>query len=234
MTESQTQTFTLGLPFRARSRLMALLIVVSALSVGAFLSWHFSRFATTTLSPPKLAQRADRTNTSRWLYGHPEARFSVLEYADLECPYCRAYFPVLRQWIDLHPQVNWEWHYLPLSVHDPAATREARLAECAGEVGGTRAFWRSLAWIYEHTDGDGSGLPAGVELPGTNQELRACMASTRPDAVVRSHVQAAAAEKIEVTPTLRLEDHRSGKTLTLHGPVEGDSLLSAFDLLASE
>jgi protein-disulfide isomerase len=70
-----------------------------------------------------------------WIYGKPDARFTVVEYADLECPYCRAYFPVLKHWIDANPDVNWQWHHLPLSIHEPAATSEARLAECVGETG---------------------------------------------------------------------------------------------------
>ena len=237
MTESKTQAVLSRHLFGAGSRstvLLVAIVAVFALTVGTFLSWRFSRHATPHLNPTKLTQKAVPSNTPRWLYGRGDARFTLLEYADLECPYCRAYFPVLRQWIDQHPQVNWEWRYLPLSVHDPAATREARLAECAGEVGGNGAFWSAVAWIYEHTDGDGSGIPAGTELPGTNRELRACLASARPDAVVHSHVQAAAAEEIDATPTLRLVDHRTGKTLTLHGPVEGDSLLSAIDLLVAQ
>jgi hypothetical protein len=36
---------------------------------------------------------------------------------------------------------------------------------------------------------------------------------------------------IAATPTLRLVDHRRNKTLVLHGPLEGDALLSAIDLL---
>jgi protein-disulfide isomerase len=38
-----------------------------------------------------------------WRYGRADARFTVVEYADLECPFCRAYFAVLKRWIDAHP-----------------------------------------------------------------------------------------------------------------------------------
>ena len=38
---------------------------------------------------------------------------------------------------------------------------------------------------------------------------------------------------IAATPALQLRDRESGKTLLLHGPVEGDALLSAIDLLAA-
>ncbi len=221
--------------FKGRWRATVLLIIASASAIGMLLSLQTFRVKTPHPDVPSgLSTRPDSKTNPRWLYGRTDARFTVLEYADLECPYCRAYFPVLRQWIDTHPQVNWEWRHLPLTVHDPAATREARLAECAGEVGGNRAFWTAVEWIYSHTGGEGSGLPAGEELPGTNRELRACLASTRPDSVVRAHVDDAAAQEIDSTPTLRLLDHQSGQTLTLHGPVEGDSLLSAIDLLAAQ
>src|SRR3546814_12901129 len=81
---------------------------------------------------------SDVCSSDLWLYGRADARFTVVGYADLECPYCRAYFPALKRWIDAHPEVNWQWHHLPLSMHEPAATAEARLAACAGETGGDR------------------------------------------------------------------------------------------------
>jgi hypothetical protein len=76
-----------------------------------------------------------------WIYGAPDARFTIIEYADLECPYCRAYYPQLRIWIDAHHDVNWQWHHFPLTAHEPAARIEAKLVECIGRADGQRAFW---------------------------------------------------------------------------------------------
>jgi protein-disulfide isomerase len=168
-----------------------------------------------------------------WRYGRDDARFTVVEYADLECPFCRAYFAVLKQWIDVHPEVNWQWHHLPLTTHEPAATANARLVECVGEAGGPAAFWRAVEWVYAHTRGDGQGLPEGLGYPGITPAAQQCLDSDRPDALIRAQSASAAQEGIKVTPTLRLQDRRSGKTLLLHGPVEGDALLSAIDLLAA-
>src|SRR5690606_1556557 len=72
------------------------------------------------------------------------ARFTLIEYPDLERPYCQAYFPILMRWIDANPDVNWQWHHLPLAMHDPVATHQARLVECAGETGGHAAFWDAV------------------------------------------------------------------------------------------
>jgi len=168
-----------------------------------------------------------------WRYGRLDARFTLVEYADLECPYCQAYFPELKRWIDANPDVNWQWHHLPLLMHEPAATHGARLAECAGESGGRAAFWSTVSWIYQHTLGNGSGLPPGIEIPGMTPALHECLASTRPDAAVRTQVEEAAQAGIAATPTLRVIDNQTGKSLLLPGSVEGDILLSALDLLAS-
>lgn len=168
-----------------------------------------------------------------WRYGRIDARFTLIEYADLECPYCQAYFPALKRWIDANPDVNWQWHHLPLPMHEPAATQSARLAECAGETGGREAFWNTVAWIYQHTHGGGQGLPPGIQPPGATPELRECLTSARPDAVIRAQAEEAVLAGITATPMLHVIDNRTGRTLLLPGAVEGDALLSAIDLLAA-
>jgi len=175
----------------------------------------------------------DATAGPPWRYGRADARFTVVEYADLECPFCRAYCAVLKQWIDAHPEVNWQWHHLPLTTHEPAATANARLVECVGEAGGAAAFWQAVEWVYTHTRGDGQGLPEGLGYPGITPAAQQCLDSDRPDTLIRAQSASAAQEGVKVTPTLRLQDRQSGKTLLLHGPVEGDALLSAIDLLAA-
>ncbi|PMR75278.1 disulfide bond formation protein DsbA [Billgrantia endophytica] len=173
----------------------------------------------------------DHSPRPPWRYGNAEARFTVIAYADLECPHCQTYTPMLMGWIDQHPGVDLQWHHLPLAMHEPAATQHARLAECVGETEGHAGFWRAVVWLYRHTRGDGQGLPSGVEYPGMDDALRACLDSSRPDAIIHTQRDAAQRDGITATPTLRLVDQQTDHTLTLLGPVEGDALLSALDLL---
>lgn len=207
---------------RSRRYFSLMAAVVAIILAVGLATWIRARSAhhTSSAGPP-------------WVYGRPDARFTVIEYADLECPYCRAYFPVLRRWVDSTPDVNWRWHHLPLSVHEPAAIEGARLAECAGEVGGNAAFWRSVDWIYQHTRGEGQGLPPDARLPEESRAIRACLDRHGPDARIRAEAEAAVHDEIAATPTLRLIDHRTGKSLILSGPVEADALASAADFLAS-
>ncbi|MBB0025230.1 MULTISPECIES: thioredoxin domain-containing protein [Burkholderiaceae] len=231
----------LNLPDRGTLRRFAKPVTIAATCV--LLLWLAWRLAAPTTSDTSGAavQTTDSvaaptgvaTSGPPWRYGRADARYTVVEYADLECPFCRAYFAVLKHWIDTHGEVNWQWHHLPLSVHEPAASADARLVECVGETNGAAAFWKAVAWVYENTRGDGQGLPEALRYPGLTAGAQRCLTSERPDAAIRAQMAAAAKDGIQVTPTLRLLDHKTGKTLVLHGPVEGDALLSAIDLLAA-
>lgn len=169
-----------------------------------------------------------------WLLGNPDGRFTLTLYADLECPFCKAYLPVLKRWVDNHADVSLQWHHLPLAAHEPAASAEARLAECAAESGGQAAFWQAIGWIYAHTRSDGQGLPEDLRYPGLTPAIEQCLASERPDAVIRAQAVESAASGVTATPSVRLRDRETGKAVLLVGPIEGDALLSAMDMLATD
>lgn len=209
---------------------LAFVSITSALA--GLLAWSFTHLERNPVHSHPNATSTPAHSGPPWIYGAQDARFTLVEYADLECPYCQAYFPILRAWIDTHPEVNWQWHHLPLSIHEPATTRDALIAECAGEIGGQSEFWGAVAWIYQHTRGDGQGLPTDAQYPHPSAALEACLDGIHPDTLIRAQAEEAAHDGIAVTPSLRLVDHQTGKTLTLHGPVEGDALLSAIDLLS--
>lgn len=223
-------------PFGPRV-LAGLAVVVLLGTTGWWAAHHTTTREAASSTTPLSAASTDTQSPAPagppWVYGRADARFTVVEFADLECPYCRAYFPVLKGWIDAHPEVNWQWRHLPLTMHDPAATAEALIAECAGEIGGHDAFWKAVAWIYTHTRGDGQGLPPDVPYPDLTPDVQRCLGSDRPDSAIRDQAAEAAKLGIKATPTLQVRDRQSGKTILLPGPVEGDALLSAIDWIAS-
>ncbi|HIE4187754.1 TPA: DsbA family protein [Stenotrophomonas maltophilia] len=208
-------------------------MVASILVVG-LLGWLLYR--TPGAPAPRTGPEAAQAHPAGppWRRGPADARFTLTLYADLECPFCKAYYPTLMAWIDAHPETSLRWHHLPLAMHDPEASRLARMAECAGEAQGHEAFFGAIAWLYQNTRGDGQGLPADLTWPGLTTAIQACLDSDRPAAIVRAQADEALRSGITATPTVRLEDSLTGRSLLLHGPVEGDALLSALDLVASE
>ncbi|MGQ5243025.1 DsbA family protein [Xanthomonas arboricola] len=169
-----------------------------------------------------------------WQLGNPEGRFTMTLYGDLECPFCRSYFPLLKRWVGVNADVALQWQHMPLAAHEPAASAEARLAECAAEVGGHAAFWQTIEWVYAHTRSDGQGLPVGLRYPDLTPAIEQCLASERPDLAIRAQAAEATKSGVTATPSVRLHDRQTGQTILLQGPIEGDALLSAMDILSDD
>ncbi|MBV6265981.1 thioredoxin domain-containing protein [Pseudomonas aeruginosa] len=235
MSSKQTTLPSRSKAIRKRAgRLPRLSWVVAGIFVAGLLGWLLYR--TPGAPTPRTGAEVAQAHPAGppWRHGPADARFTLTLYADLECPFCKAYYPTLMAWIDAHPEASLQWHHLPLAMHDPEASRLARVAECAGEAQGHEAFFGAIAWLYQNTRGDGQGLPTDQAWPGLTTARRACLDSDRPAAIVRAQADEAVRSGINATPTVRLDDGLTGKSLLLHGPIEGDALLSALDLVASE
>jgi len=235
MSSKQTTLPSRSKAIRKRAgRLPRLSWVVAGILVAGLLGWLLYR--TPGAPTPRTGAEVAQAHPAGppWRHGPADARFTLTLYADLECPFCKAYYPTLMAWIDAHPEASLQWHHLPLAMHDPEASRLARVAECAGEAQGHEAFFGAIAWLYQNTRGDGQGLPTDQAWPGLTTARRACLDSDRPAAIVRAQADEAVRSGINATPTVRLDDGLTGKSLLLHGPIEGDALLSALDLVASE
>lgn len=165
-----------------------------------------------------------------WIYGHADARFSIIEYADLQCPYCAQHFTMLRNWIKEHPEVNWQWRHLPLVIHEPAATQAARWIECVGATRGNEAFWEAISQHYTRLSA-GLATETFTTQSSSTPAMNACLTSAHPDLVIQAHSEEAARHNVTATPTLLVKDQHTRKTLLLRGPADGDVLLSAIDAL---
>lgn len=162
------------------------------------------------------------------IYGNPAARFMLIEYADLECPYCASSFEGIRRWIDAHAEVSWHWRHLPLAMHEPLATEAARRVQCIGELQGNEAFWQAIAQHYQRLRRSVAAAKRSGEAPKGLQE---CLHSRRVDAAIRADADEAARLHIVATPTFLLQDQRTGRQITLQGPPDESLLLSAVDAL---
>lgn len=173
-------------------------------------------------------------HTGPWLFGPPDARWSVTEFADLECPYCKTYTPELKAWVRQQKEVNLQWHHLPLDFHGAATVHEARLVECVGKLGGAPAFWQAIDQVFERTRSNGLGFNGQLDVNGINhQNLVACTANDKQVALhISQQTEEAVKAGITATPTLLIRDNTTGKSIKLEGPADGVLLLSAIDWLA--
>ncbi|AAY96289.1 disulfide bond formation protein DsbA [Pseudomonas protegens] len=188
------------------------------------------------LSKSKPPGGLSKGQESSWLYGKSDARWTITEYADLECPYCRTYTPQLMQWIDGQTDVNLVWHHFPLQMHGAATLKEARLVQCAGKLGGGKAFWNAIDQVLKHTRGDGQGLVTSIALSGIDAVVLDRCATLDADVAlhVDQQLQLAQQAGVTATPTIKITDTQTRHSVRLEGPVDEVSILSAMDRLAFE
>lgn len=180
-----------------------------------------------------LPLRSTANDGQPWIYGNPDARFTLALYADLECPHCQAYLPQLQRWIVTNDHVNLAWRHLPLPEHEPAASRGARLAECVGRPEGNEGVWGAVVGVFLHIRGKGRGLAVGNDYPDTSPSLQRCLAGEQAAQAVGARKTQALQNGFTAIPTLRLIDNHTRHTLILEGPIEPEALLSAVELLSA-
>ncbi len=81
-------------------------------------------------------------------YGNKDAQVVIVEYADLECPYCAVVHPTIQQILkEYDGKVAWVFRHFPLNIH-PNAHIKAVAAECAYAQGGDEAFFKYVDATY--------------------------------------------------------------------------------------
>lgn len=172
--------------------------------------------------------------TGPWVYGSPDARWTVTEFADLECPYCKTYTPALKSWIVRQKDINLQWHHLPLDFHGPVAVHEAQLVECAGKLGGTQSFWQAIDQTFARTRSNGQGISGRLDVNGiSNQDLEDCATSNTGIAqYISRQAEDAIKAGITATPTILIKDNTTGRSIKIEGPADSVLILSAIDHLA--
>ena len=87
---------------------------------------------------PRLVQGASRLDTT-------SAPIRLIEFADFQCPYCRADHAEVARFVSRHPNVGVGYLHLPLPMH-PAAEPAALAAICAARQGD---FRRLQGYLFE-------------------------------------------------------------------------------------
>jgi protein-disulfide isomerase len=85
----------------------------------------------------------DRDHTQ----GPADAPVTLVEYGDLECPYCRQAYPIVKEVQGrMGPRLRFVFRHFPLKQSHPHAQHAAEVAEAAGAQ---RAFWQMHDRLFE-------------------------------------------------------------------------------------
>ncbi len=160
---------------------------------------------------------------SDYIRGEQKAEFSLIEYSDFECPFCKRFHKTAMQFIEQNPEVNWVYRHFPLNFHNPGAQKQAEASECAGELGGNDAFWQYTDLIYERTRSNGKGFPIDKLAPlaveiGLDQEaFKQCLNSEKYKRKVLQQFTNGQAGGVTGTPGNFIRHNASGAIIAVHG-----------------
>lgn len=175
----------------------------------------------------------------RKVYGSLNARFTLVEFSDIECPYCKRFHNTPKKIVDgSGGQVNWEWKHLPLAFHNPGAEIGAHATECVAEQKGNLGFWAFLEDLFAATRGNGQGAPNLVELAtgiGVDADkFTECMQSGRYQAKINADLQEAQNRGINGTPATFIVDNQTGKAQLVSGAQPEAALLSVIERMKED
>lgn len=138
--------------------------------------------------------------------GPKNAKVTVIEYSDFECPFCKRHYDTMNQVEKAYPNdVRVVYRHYPLSFHQNAM-KEAEASECAAELGGNDAFWKMYDKIFTETQAGGTGLSLD-RLPGIAKEIGLdqkkfsdCLASGKYQDKINQQEAEGAAAGVQGTP----------------------------------
>jgi protein-disulfide isomerase len=139
--------------------------------------------------------------------GPDDASVTLLEYGDLECPYCGRAETVIRELLSDFGDLRYVWRHLPLNDVHPHAQMAAEAAEAAGAQG---KFWEMHDTMLAH-QGDltlRDILGYAQDLGLDPDEFKAAVRKRKGSGRIAEDVESADLSGVSGTPTFFINGHR--------------------------
>jgi len=193
-----------------------------------------------TAPAPAKDVKVDPISATDHIQGNKNARIALIEYSDLECPFCKRFHPTAQQVVDTYKdQVVWVYRQFPLSQLHSQAKKEAEATECAAKLAGNDGFWKMTTKIFEVTPSNNGldlttlpDLAASVGIDKT--AFKTCLDSGDMAAKVDAQYQSGVNSGVNGTPGNFLLDTKTGKTVEIPGAVPFDNIKQAIDSMLKQ
>jgi protein-disulfide isomerase len=156
------------------------------------------------------------------LYGDPNAQIIIVEYSDIECPFCKVFHGTMKEVVDSYGgKVAWVYRHFPIPQLHSKAIKEAEATECAAEQGGNTIFWKYLGKALEATKSndtmDLAELPKIAGELGLNVEsFNECLSSGKYTSFVEKSMDDAVKAGARGTPYSIILT-KDGKKVVING-----------------
>ena len=187
-----------------------------------------------TPTPAVAANSVPAVTAADHILGAVTAPVALVEYGDLECPFCKKSHSTLLQ---LHNEYGDKlaivFRNYPLDIH-PAAPMEGQVAECVAQGNGNDEYWHFIDTVFGRSQSTGSSftqaqmLSIVKELGYDNAATTSCVSSGGGKARLDRDIAQGNALKINETPTAYAIG-KNGVTKLIVGALVIDSYRSIID-----
>jgi Na+/H+ antiporter NhaA len=139
--------------------------------------------------------------------GPSDARVTLLEYGDFECPYCGQAESVIRELLADFGELRYVWRHLPLTDVHPHADLAAEAAEAAADQG---RFWDMYDLLLAHQDAltIRDVVAYGEELGLDTERFRVHLRKRKGVPRLAEDVESADLSQVSGTPTFFINGRR--------------------------
>lgn len=82
--------------------------------------------------------------------GAENPKITLIEYSDLDCPYCKQFHTTMHQIVETYPEtVAWIYRHSPIDSLHPDARHKSIVSECVAAIKGNTAFWKYIDTFLE-------------------------------------------------------------------------------------
>lgn len=152
--------------------------------------------------------------------GSPDKNFEIVEFADFQCPHCKAAQPNMDKLASDFPNARIVFQYDPLASIHPQAVRAAEYGVCVNKMGGDSAFFQFASAVFDGQDGlstpDGATLTlnsAATKAGLDPAKVSACAAAPETKATVEASMQLANSIAIDEVPMLVVNGRQMPATI---------------------
>jgi protein-disulfide isomerase len=158
--------------------------------------------------------------------GNPNARVTIVEFSDFECPFCGRIHPTLDRIISERDDVNWVYRHFPLSSIHSNAMNASIASECVAKLGGNDAFWSFADSLFLNQRNLGQTLYEGeAQKLGINlSDFRSCLEDDSIAQIVKDDLSEASSIGGRGTP-FSVAITPKGKFIPFSGALPYESIL---------
>lgn len=183
--------------------ILAVLVVVAGIAVVALF-----------LLNPRPSIDLAKLEAGGHTHGNENAKVSIVEFSDFQCPACGAAYPAVEQAFSQYSdKVKFTYRHFPLSSLHPYAQKAAEASECASEQG---KFWEMYDKLFQNQQnlkiGDLKQYAASIGLDSA--QFNSCLDAGKYASKVASDYSFALSIGLNSTPTFFINGEKYASAMS--------------------